>query len=250
MTDLHCHILPGVDDGARNVAESIALLRDAAEQGIDRVVFTPHFNDSISVEDFVALRAGAFERLKAALAETELNFDMRLGAEVYYTPKLRDMNLAPLCYTGTGYMLLELSFSRMQPFLDETLTHIMSLGITPIIAHVERYPYVLDNLPMLYDWVQRGVCVQVNAESLWRNDKDTQLLLKLFEWNLAHLVSTDAHSSERRPVNMRWGMEILEKNLGTEFVNKIIENGDDVFDNVEMDFYNPYCPKKSWGKWK
>lgn len=250
MTELHCHILPGLDDGARNIDESLALLREEAEQGVKRIVFTPHFNESITVDDFVLRREKAFDRLKSALDGTDYSFDMRLGAEVLYTPELRNMNLAPLCFSGTSYMLIEFSVRHEPQFVNETLSYITSLGITPIIAHVERYPYVLDDLTMLYDWVCRGVCVQVNAGSLWRDDKLTRQILKLFEWDLAHVISTDAHSPDNRPVTMRWGLEVLEQALGTDFKNRIVENGDDIFDNVELDIFDPYCPKKVLGKWK
>ncbi len=249
MTELHCHILPGIDDGARNVQESLALLRAEAEQGVDRIVFTPHFNESISVDEFVCRRADSFERLNTALADTNLEFDMKLGAEVYFTPALRDMNLAPLCFNGTSYMLLELPTTHKPAFLNETLSAIESWGITPIIAHVERYPYAMDDLTMIYDWVDGGACVQTNAGALWHNDSDTKTILKLIEWDLIHLVSTDAHSPEKRPVNFFWGLDVLEKNLGSGIKAKLLENGDDVFDNIELDF-EPYCPRKSFGRWK
>lgn len=249
MTELHCHILPGIDDGARNTSEALALLRAEAEQGVDRIVFTPHFNESISVDEFVWRRADSFERLKTALADTNLEFDMKLGAEVYFTPALRDMNLAPLCFSGTGYMLVELPTTHKPAFLNETLSFIESLGITPIIAHVERYPYAMDDLTLIYEWVDGGALVQTNAGALWHNDSATRTILKLIEWDLVHLVSTDAHSPDKRPVNFYWGLDVLEKTLGRDVKRTILENGDDVFDNIELE-PSPYCPKKSFGRWK
>lgn len=249
MTELHCHILPGIDDGARNTNESLALLRAEAEQGVNRIIFTPHFNESISVDEFVRRRTDSFERLMSALAETDMQFDIKLGAEVFFTPALAKMDLLPLCFSGTSYMLLELPTTHKPDFLDETLSAIEEWNITPIIAHVERYPYAMNDPVMIYNWVKNGALVQTNAGSLWYNDSDTKTLLKLIEWDLVHLISTDAHSPEKRPVNFLWGLEVLEKNLGTEVKNKLLENGDDIFDNIEIESY-PYCPKKSFGKWK
>ena len=251
MTELHCHILPGIDDGAKDVHASIELLRMEKKDGVDNIVFTPHFHcDRIDVDGFIDLREKAFGRLKEALKnEPDLNFNMKLGAEVYFSPGLRDVDLAPLCFTDTSYMLIEFPTSHKPAFIKETLYNIQSIGITPIIAHVERYGYVLEDLTILYEWVQSGACVQINAGSLIRNDKLSALLLKLINWNLVHVISTDTHSVERRPPNMAPAIDLLGRKSGSETLDRIVTNGDDIFDNVEISVYDLHYPKKVLGRW-
>ncbi|MEG0020359.1 MAG: CpsB/CapC family capsule biosynthesis tyrosine phosphatase, partial [Oscillospiraceae bacterium] len=106
MIDLHCHILPGVDDGARNPLDSLQLLELQKQQGIDGVVFTPHFNiDNISLEEFLSRRQNSLDNLlnAAKTKETELP-RYKCAAEVYLTPKLLECDLKSLCIENTDYM--------------------------------------------------------------------------------------------------------------------------------------------------
>ena len=99
MTDLHCHILPGMDDGAKDTAVSLELLRGEYEDGVRNIAFTSHFNsERTTVEAFTAKRQAAFEQLTAALEGQPMQFDFKLGAEVFFSPGLQ----SSLFYRGAA----------------------------------------------------------------------------------------------------------------------------------------------------
>ena len=147
MTDLHTHILPGMDDGAKTPEESLQMLRMERDQGVDTVVLTPHFyRDRERPEQFLARRRASAEALRdalMALPEEEIRTMPRLilGAEVAWVPNLPDMpELSRMCMGRSKYLLLELPFSAWSDPLFRQLRELMDrTGVTPVIAHVERY---------------------------------------------------------------------------------------------------------------
>lgn len=247
MTDLHCHILPKIDDGAKTPEISLELLRREQEDGVNQIALTSHFiSDKITLSDFLQRRQYSFELLKQAVATTDMQFQFKLGAEVYFSPELADLDLSQLCLEGTDYLLIELSTRHKPYFLTETLQSVQAQGITPLLAHVERYPYIMDDLSILYDLVNMGVCVQSNAGALIQHPKK---ILKLIRWNLVHVLSTDSHSIDKRPPNLAEAMDIVKKQLGDETVNQLIVNAQDIFTGRELEFFEPHCPKKIFNHW-
>ena len=143
MTDLHCHILPGIDDGAKDTAVSLELLRREYEDGVRNIAFTSHFNsERTTVEAFTAKRQAAFEQLTAALEGQPMQFDFKLGAEVFFSPGLCELDTRALCMGDTAYLLLEFPTTHKPHFIRQTLYQLQQQGIVPLIAHIERYPEV------------------------------------------------------------------------------------------------------------
>ena len=142
MTDLHCHILPGIDDGAKDTAVSLELLRREYEDGVRNIAFTSHFNsERTTVEAFTAKRQAAFEQLTAALEGQPMQFDFKLGAEVFFSPGLCELDTRALCMGDTAYLLLEFPTTHKPHFIRQTLYQLQQQGIVPLIAHIERYPH-------------------------------------------------------------------------------------------------------------
>lgn len=249
MTDLHCHILPGMDDGAKDVATSLALLRREKQDGVENIAFTSHFNsERTTVDAYLEKRARAFDALCAGLEAEPMGLQFKLGAEVFFSPKLCDLEVEKLCIGDTAYMLLEFPTTHKPHFIQQTLQELQSRGILPLIAHIERYPYVLDDPQLLYQWVASGAYAQINAGALL----DASLRKKLFKfisWGLVHVVSTDTHSLDKRPPKMREALDILEKKLGGDIAQEIIRNGDELFFDQELDNSRPHQPKKVLGMW-
>lgn len=103
MTDLHCHILPGIDDGAKDVSVSLELLHKEYEDGVRNIAFTSHFNsERTTVEAFLEKRAAAYARLTEALKEEPMDFRFKLGSEVYFSPKLCELDAKALCMGDTA----------------------------------------------------------------------------------------------------------------------------------------------------
>ena len=122
MTDLHCHILPGIDDGAKDTAVSLELLRREYEDGVRNIAFTSHFNsERTTVEAFTAKRQAAFEQLTAALEGQPMQFDFKLGAEVFFSPGLCELDTRALCMGDTAYLLLEFPTTHKPHFIRQTL---------------------------------------------------------------------------------------------------------------------------------
>ena len=202
MTDLHCHILPGMDDGAKDTAVSLELLRREYEDGVRNIAFTSHFNsERTTVEAFTAKRQAAFEQLTAALEGQPMQFDFKLGAEVFFSPGLCELDTRALCMGDTAYLLLEFPTTHKPHFIRQTLYNLQQQGIVPLIAHIERYPYVLEDPTLLYDWVAAGAYAQINAGALLE-PKLCKKLCKFIQWGLVHVISTDTHSPDKRPPRM------------------------------------------------
>ena len=156
MTDLHCHILPGIDDGAKDVSVSLELLHKEYEDGVRNIAFTSHFNsERTTVEAFLEKRAAAYARLTEALKEEPMDFRFKLGSEVYFSPKLCELDAKALCMGDTAYMLIEFPTTHKPHFIKQTLYALQEQGILPLIAHIERYPYVLDDPTLLYECGRR-----------------------------------------------------------------------------------------------
>lgn len=250
MTDLHCHILPGIDDGAKDVSVSLELLHKEYEDGVRNIAFTSHFNsERTTVEAFLEKRAAAYTRLTEALKEEPMDFRFKLGSEVYFSPKLCELDAKALCMGDTAYMLIEFPTTHKPHFIKQTLYALQEQGILPLIAHIERYPYVLDDPTLLYEWVAAGAYAQINAGALLQDAKLRKKLCKFISWGLVHVLSTDTHSPDKRPPRMAEGIQMLQKTLGTEITNRIVRNGDELFDDQELDIISPHQPKKMLGMW-
>lgn len=243
MTDLHTHILPGMDDGPKSLPDAIALLERAAIQGVDRIALTSHFHcENESVEAFLARREIAFTALREACPK---ELTLKRGCEVYFSPRLLTENAEVLCLEGTKVLLLELPVLQKPAFLREVLTALSQKGITPLIAHVERYQYVAQDPRILGDWVELGALIQVNAQSIL----DGGLARKLIKWGLCHVIASDAHSIRHRPVNLGTALDTVSKSLSAEKARELEANAADLFSGRRV-VPGPYrMPKKVMGFW-
>ena len=248
MTDLHCHILPGMDDGAKDIETSLELLERECTDGVRRIALTSHFNSHrISVEDFLAKRQEAFAELCEAVDRTDMDIEFKLGAEVFFSPQLCELDAASLCMEGTPYMLIEFPVTHRPHFIRQTFSALEEEGIYPIIAHVERYPYMMEDPQLLYELVAGGAYAQINAGALLRKGQ-TKELLNLLKWELVHVISTDTHSLDKRPPQMAAAMKLIEQKLGRDIAAQIRKNGADLFYGAMPDVM-PRCPRKFLGRW-
>lgn len=201
MVDLHCHILPGLDDGPDSAAESAEMCRLAADDGITDIVATPHaFDDRHDVS--LERRDACIEKFNAILRTRGLNLRLRPGAEVRLVPRLSERLRAPkrLCIAGSRYMLVELP-PVMPANLDEELYRLQLRGCVPILAHPERHACIQRNPDMLLHLVSSGVLTQITAQSLLGEFGETcrSCAELLVQNRTAHFVASDAHSSSDRP---------------------------------------------------
>lgn len=199
MIDLHTHILPNIDDGAKDVTVSAELMNAEKAQGVETVVFTPHYyGKRSSPEQFLKKRASAFESVRSVLPD---GMSVRLGCEVHFTGlNMPDpQELCRLAIEGTRYILLEFPFTTgwQGGLLDKVNEFISDTGYTPIVAHVERYAEVQRTPEYAVELAKMGCLLQLNAEA-FLNKAEKKLAFALLRNGLAHCLGTDAHDTTLR----------------------------------------------------
>ena len=247
ITDLHCHILPGIDDGAQNPDASGALLLSEQQQGISQIMFTPHFYaHDMSVEQYCRNRAHAYARMEETC--TRLGIKTSLGAEVRMDEELFDISFEELRLGNTRYLLLEWPFlSGTFPLWgEEIVALLLRQGIIPIFAHIDRYDYFLGNQERLRYFLERGCLFQVNADSCISRRR-SPVVFELIRAGLVHIVCSDAHSPEKRPCHMGAALKAVESRLGVSTVEFLLANADDIFNDREVDGFKKPVRKKIFG---
>lgn len=212
MVDFHSHILPGIDDGSASVEESMNMLQMLRDQGVTLVAATPHFDaNAVSVERFVHQRQEALASLPSVREGLP---EIRLGAEVlYYSGITRWENLEALCLEGTRVMLLEMPLARWTTsVVREVLTLSNTLGITVVLAHVERY-LKLQRPGVIEELLHHGIYMQANA-SFFTERKTRRKALKMLAGQQIHLLGSDCHGVTLRPARIGEAVEVIRKRLG------------------------------------
>ena len=228
MTDLHTHILPGIDDGCRTPEESIAMLREQTRQGVDTVALTPHFyRGKEKPSTFLQRREEAWQTLQNALArlpEEERNQLPRLilGAEVAYAPGIWEWpELMQLGYEGTKVLLLELPADQWNEEMFRQIYNLISrTGITPTIAHVERYFHHRDFWRLL----EMQLPMQISAATLLY-PHGRKRAYKFLEEQECVLIS-DCHNLDYRTPNMGKAVDWLRRKKGNEMARICVKNTD------------------------
>lgn len=223
IVDFHSHILPGVDDGSASVEESIAMLRMAAEQGIHHVVATPHFYaQHDTIEGFLDRRAESERLLRKEMQKYENLPDVTVGSEVYYFRGISQSDVLQKLKVGnSAYSLIEMPVTSWTDSMYQELANIYyEQGITPIVAHVDRYftrfrtfgiPEKLEALPVL---------VQANASFFC--DKSASRAIRMLQKEQIHLLGSDCHNMRNRQPNLGKAIERIQKHCGNGVLEHIV----------------------------
>ncbi|MDY2627616.1 MAG: CpsB/CapC family capsule biosynthesis tyrosine phosphatase [Lachnospiraceae bacterium] len=220
--DMHCHFLPGMDDGCRTVEESIDVLISSRRQGIGRICATPHYYPEETVEHFLDRRAYSYEKLLKKMDETDGNFpEICLGAEVaFHTGIAYEEKLSQLCYGKSHYLLLEMPFSSWTPGVLREVRSIHSVfGITPVIAHLERY-LKLAGRDAVNELLSMHVLVQMNAEfmeNFWNRKRAGNMLKS----GIVQVMGSDCHNMTKRPQNLGTVLQYMENHNMAHLVEEI-----------------------------
>lgn len=221
--DFHSHILPGVDDGSESIDESLAMLRMMAKQGIDHVVATPHFYANHDTPDaFLARRAEAEEKLRKAMAQCEGLPRLTVGAEVHFFSGISESDCLNLLTIGANRcILIEMSHVPWSESMYRELSDIRTMrGITPIIAHVDRYisPFRTYHIPERL--AQLPVLVQANAE-FFLHRSTARWALRLLREDKIQLLGSDSHNLTSRPPNLGDALQVINTRLGMDAIEQI-----------------------------
>lgn len=225
VIDFHSHVLPGIDDGSRDIETSVGILQEAFRQGVDCMVATPHFYASRDrVDDFLDRRHGAEAKLNACLTSALPRFVP--GAEVAYFEGCSDAErLEELTIGSSRVLLFELPFDVWNAkVIDEVRDLIENRDFLIIMAHLERYLSIKENQRELKRLLKLPIVVQVNAGSLadWKRRAKT---LRLLRASPHFVLGSDCHGLNRRPPNLIEGRMVIQKRLGQDSLDQMDEFG-------------------------
>ena len=215
MIDLHCHILPGLDDGAGDFDTSLAIARVAAADGVRVIAATPHIREDHPFDPLEVVDRTA--ELNDVLRRSGVELEVVPGGEVAISKsaELDDETLHALCLggTGTGYLLVESPYTVATDLLEQALFNLQLRGFRVVLAHPERSPSFISGASRLRTLVERGILCSVTAASLEGNFGRTvrRAALTLVRRGLAHDLASDAHDPRRRGPTLSGAVDVVER---------------------------------------
>ncbi len=221
MLDFHSHILPEIDDGARDVETSLELIEEEKKQGVDTIILTPHFYpDRNNVSNFLKDRKNSYEKLIRHSTGKELP-EFILGAEValtYDTPKIPD--LEKLCIEGTDLILIELPYHTYNEWVLNSLFEISARGLCPVIAHFERF-VTFDFFKALYEKIlAMNFDIQINSTFIFNKD-EIKFLKNLLKKGVVPVLGSDVHNKDTRFIHLEEARNKIKKKFKEDTLLKI-----------------------------
>lgn len=227
LVETHCHIIPGIDDGSPDVETSLKMIRKLQLQGARAIILTSHYySDSISLNDFLKRRDTALAELIKALPDDCPK--LIPAAEVFISKYLfSNERLERIAIGNSGYALIEHPFSSS--FSQDTYDRLMNLnyecGIKPILAHIERYPALMEDESLLDDYIDMGCLTQVNINSFADSSRHIRKkLIKYLETGRIHLIGSDCHNLSSRAPEYERGVNEIIKRCGKEALDTLERN--------------------------
>lgn len=205
MIDIHSHILPGLDDGAKDLEMSLAMADMAIADGITEIVATPHFAEEFNYTADDVMKA--YELLRKEIEKRNLPLKLHYGLEVQINPEIFEKyadNLNDLTVNRMGkYMLVELPFLDIPVYTEDIVRYIVANEITPILVHPLRNSRILENISILYSFREMGALFQFNRSSVLgaMNINTFSIISRLMKRDLVHFIASDSHGlAKRKPI--------------------------------------------------
>ena len=214
-SDMHSHLIPGIDDGAKDMDQTIAMLAKFESLGYKKVVTTPHIMTDSFPNNHEIILSG-LEKVKNEIKKVGIEIEIEAAAEYYFDetlmPKIKNKELLTF---GDNYVLVEFAFHSPPQFLDQLFFELKTHGYRPVIAHFERYLYYLGKIDKAEKWRSEGINIQINLNSLFGQygPEVQKQAEKLIDEGQFDFVGTDCHRIEH--------LMILEKNLSSPYLHKI-----------------------------
>jgi protein-tyrosine phosphatase len=240
MIDVHCHILPGLDDGPESIETSLAMAESAIADGITHVVATPHSSNQYFFD---------YSRVQALREELQEKIGDRLilatGCDFHLNPENLDAlreDVPRFCINQRDYLLIEFNEYSIPPAMDQTLHEIQLLGLRPVITHPERNAILRLQTERLAKWVRHGCFIQVTAGSITGvfgpgAQKDA---LRWVADGLVHIVASDAHNTRGRPLKLQPAFDVVRGQFGEDKARALfVENPMAAFEGRDL----PHVPE-------
>lgn len=229
MIDIHCHILPGIDDGAATIEDSVAIANAAVKEGITTIVATPHHKNNQFSNPKSSILTNV-NNLNTVLKQENIPLTILPGQEVriygevledYYKEEILTLN-------HTKYLFIEFPSSSVPRYAERLLYELQTEGIIPIIVHPERNKELQEKPDLLYQFVKNGALTQVTASSVagYFGKNVKKFSERLIECNLTHFLASDAHNVHNRSFKMMEGLDVVEENFGVDYVYLFKENAE------------------------
>lgn len=223
LYDIHCHILPGVDDGAKSMDMAVELLHREYEDGVSQIILTPHY------------RKGMFEPSMEKIMQTyqvltreaaKIGVKLHLGCEFYVNMEMADLleSGARPTLAGSRHVLCEFSTGTEASFIRERCQHLFSRGFIPVLAHIERYDALTGDFDLIDELSSYGCLMQVNAGSILGKSgfSAKQFCKKLIKYDMLDLIGSDAHDLKARAPQMGACSEQLKKMADRVYTGRIM----------------------------
>lgn len=227
MIDLHCHILPGIDDGAKDLSDSIRMAQKAVEQGIHTIVATPHHlnNHYENPKQQIIARV---EELNHALIQEKIDLKILPGQETRIYGEIVEGFVGGeiLPVNHSQYVLVEFSSSHVPRYTEKLFYDMQINGLIPVIVHPERNQEIIERPELLYQFVKKGALTQITAASVCGDfgKKIKSYSLQLIEANLTHFIASDAHNTTNRTFKLREAFGVIQEKYGNDMVYFFQEN--------------------------
>ncbi|WML28506.1 CpsB/CapC family capsule biosynthesis tyrosine phosphatase [Neobacillus sp. OS1-33] len=226
MIDIHCHILSGIDDGAKSIDDSLLMARKAASEGIHTIIATPHLNSQYDNKKELIL--SKVDQLNQALAVANIDLIILPGQEPrIYGDIIEDFEKNEIqTLNDSQYLFIEFPSNHVPRYTEKLLFDLQVKGLTPIIVHPERNSELIERPEILYRLVEKGALTQVTASSLcgYFGKKIKGFSMQLIEANLTHFIASDAHNIVNRSFKMEEAFNIIDSKFGTDYVYLFQEN--------------------------
>lgn len=256
MIDIHCHILPGLDDGADSYNESMGIARELISAGFDTVIATPHVIEGREYNTPATIREKVHE-LNQVFRNNGIQLQVLPGAENYIFPDLaqwyKEDKIISLADTKK-YILIELPMMNIPHYTEQVLFELQILGITPIIAHPERNRELFHNPEILVAWSEKGINLQVNLGSFTgRYGSSAKNLAKtLLLSDMAHFVASDMHRVPRKSSYLKTSINLInEVSENSRNIAATVENPAHILEGVSYPMQRSYTlfTGKRQGTW-
>ena len=233
--DIHCHIIPGVDDGAADIKETRKLLQMEYDQGVRNIILTPHFRFQMFETSLEKIKK-QFKLTEEAAADISMDLHVYLGCEFHANmemiPMLREKLVSTMA--DSRYVLVEFSHSSEASYIRERLSAMLSGGYKPIVAHIERYEATRTNLDFVEELVDMGACMQINADSIVGKDGffTKRYCYNLMKNDLIQFVGSDCHDSKKRISRIGEASRNVTKKMGKAYAEELfVRNPQKIIDN-------------------
>ena len=240
MIDFHNHVLPNVDDGPQSIEESLDMLDCAYKQGIKKVINTVHYQHPKMDDKNVSTNylMGQLDILQKSVDEKNIDIKLYLTAEVFYLPNLVEISSNPILTIGNGkYMLIEFTTNIYPTGFENVLFDLQMAGITPVIAHPERYRFIQKDFKILNRWIDKGYILQLDAGSIlgFFGPNIKKITIEMIKNGLIHLVGSDAHNNKKRNFCLLDAYHEVANIMSVDFVDLLKQNSSNLLEGSEIE---------------